>query len=100
MRKLSFGKQECSDSGGNQSATQQWLIVHVVRLNVLIGGLICPNCAGTGLKVNIDLKNHGYCSSLVLECSLCKEDRYRQSVYTSTLLQDASGNDVAFDVNV
>ena len=42
MRKLSFGKQECSDSGGNESATQQWLIIHVVRLNEM-NGLIWPH---------------------------------------------------------
>ena len=70
MRKLTFQQQECSDSGGNQSVTQQWL-VHVARLNELIGGLICPNCAGTGLKVNIDPNNQGFCSSLLLECSPC-----------------------------
>jgi len=94
MRKLSPKEQE-----GLDSATQQWLIIHVARLNELLSGLICPNCAGTGLKVNIDPQNHGFCSSLILECSLC-DGGYRKSVYTSTRLQDETRKDVAFDVNV
>ena len=45
--KLSFRKLK--DSEGDQRATQQWVIINVVRLNELVSGLICPNCAGTGL---------------------------------------------------
>lgn len=97
MRKLSIGKELDS---GEQRASQQWLIVHVARLNELVNGLICPNCAGTGLKINIDPQNQGFCSSLLLECSLCERDGYRKSIYTSTRLQDGTRNDVAFDVNV
>lgn len=53
IHKLSFRKQDSLDSGGDQHATQQWLIVNVVRLNELISGLICSNCAEP--KINIDL---------------------------------------------
>ena len=82
-------------------ATQQWLLVHVGHLNVLIDGLLCPNCAGSGLVINIDPQNYGFCSSLSLECRLCERDKkYRRSVYTSSRLQEESRNDVAFDVNV
>ena len=77
MRKLSLGKQrECSV---DPCATQQWLIVHVERLNNLITEIICPICAGTGLKMYIDPQNQGFCTSLVLKCSLCERDGYRKS---------------------
>lgn len=82
----------------SDSATQQWLIVHVARLNQLICDLICPNCAVSGLKLTIDPQNQGFCSSLLLECSVCEGAKYCRSVFTSTRLQ--SRNDVAFDVNV
>ena len=36
LRKL---KQQSPDRGSDQYATQQWLIVHVARLNELIGDL-------------------------------------------------------------
>lgn len=102
-RKLSMGNQgvlDISQSINKVHSTQQWLLVHVARLNELIGDLTCPNCGMSGLKINIDLQNQGFCSSLLLECCLCKDDKYRRSVYTSTRLRDESRNDVAFDVNV
>ncbi|KAL1276305.1 hypothetical protein QQF64_035928 [Cirrhinus molitorella] len=73
---------------------------------LLSEGLKSPNCQmeilrlSGWLKINIDPQNHGFCSSVLLECSLCERDRYFRSVYTSTRLQDESRNDVAFDVNV
>ena len=79
VRKLSLGKQEC--------ATQQWLIVHFEQLNNMI-------------KIYIDPQNQGFCTSLLLKCSLCKRDGYRKSIFTSPQLQDVSRNYVAFDVNV
>lgn len=101
-RKLSLGNRG-GDLEGNENgerATQQWLLVHVARLNEIVSDLICPNCAGSGLAINVDPHNQGFCSSLLLECRQCTGDRYRRSVYTSTRLHDASRNDVAFDVNV
>lgn len=57
-----------------------------------------PNCAASGLTINIDPEKHAFCSSLLLECSNCKGDTsgYRRSIFTSTRLQ----SDVAFDVNI
>lgn len=83
-------------------ATQQWLIMHVSRLNELLNDLLCPNCMENGLSVNIDPQNQGFCSSLMLECSECKqkENGYRKSVFSSSRLQESSRGDVAFDVNV
>ena len=72
LRKL---KQQSPDRGSDQYATQQWLIVHVARLNELIGDLICPNCTGSGLQIQIDPQNQGFCNSLLLECSLCERDK-------------------------
>ena len=43
------------------------------------------------LKIDIDPQNQGFCSSLVLKCSLC------EAFFN---LRDISRNDVAFDVNV
>ena len=87
--------------GATDCATQQWLIVHVSRLNEMINDLLCPNCAESDLSINIDEKNQGFCSSLILECNCCKaEGGYRRSVYTSTRLQSETRGDVAFDVNV
>ena len=45
-------------------------------------------------------QNQGFCTSLVLKCSLCERDGYRKSAFTSPRLQDVSRNDVMFDVNV
>ena len=46
LRKLSLGKREGESESDSTRVTQQWLIVHVARLNELIGELICPKCAG------------------------------------------------------
>ncbi|KAK7881448.1 hypothetical protein WMY93_029857 [Mugilogobius chulae] len=82
-------------------ASQKWLLVHIARLNELVSELVCPKCAGVGLKVIIDSQNLGFCSSVLLECSHCEgDDKYQKSVYTSTRLQEESRGDVAFDVNV
>ncbi|XDV25679.1 hypothetical protein PO909_029555 [Leuciscus waleckii] len=100
-RKLSLGNQGGFNDSATDCATQQWLIIHVARLNELISDLVCPNCAASDLFINIDPVNHGFCSSLLLECSTCKgESGYRRSVYTSTRLQSQTRGDVAFDVNV
>ena len=81
--------QKLRPCSATDCATQQWLIVHVTRLNELIHDLLCPNCAtASGLFIKVDPENHGFCSSLLLECTNCKgESRYRRSVYTSTRLQ-------------
>lgn len=85
----------------NDLATQQWLLLHVARLNELIHELVCPNCAGSGLRVTIDPQNQGFCSTLMLECTLCdSESKYSRSVFSSTRLGEESRSDVAFDVNV
>ena len=76
MRKLSLGKQE--ECSGDQRATQQWLIVHVEHLNNLITEVIRPSCAG--LKIYIDPQNQGFCTILVLRCSMCERDGYRKSI--------------------
>ena len=100
-RKLSLENQGGVNDSATDCATQQWLIIHVARLNELIRDLLCPNCAAADLFIKIDPVNHGFCSSLLLECSNCKgESRYRRSVYTSTRLQSETRGDVAFDVNV
>ena len=99
QRKLSLGKEEC-DSGGAERVSQQWLIIHVARLNELFSELICPKCAGTGLHITIDSENQGFCCSLLLKCTLCKNDNFLKSVYTSTRVHDEIRSDVAFDVNV
>ena len=101
-RKLSLGNRGGVNDSATDCATQQWLIVHVTRLNELIHDLLCPNCAtASGLFIKVDPENHGFCSSLLLECTNCKgESRYRRSVYTSTRLQSETRGDVAFDVNV
>lgn len=101
-RKLSFGKLQGQGEESSQTpATQEWLLVHVARLNELVSGLVCPECAGYGLHVIIDPKNHGFCSSVLLQCSLCEDEvKYSRSVYTSTRLQEESSGNVAFDVNV
>lgn len=97
-RKLSLGT---SDSTSDRRASQQWLILHVSRLNELLQGLICPSCAGSGLQLTIDPQNRGFCSALLLECHLCERDnKYCKSVFTSTRLQEESRSDVVFDVNV
>lgn len=98
LRKLSLGREE--PSAPEDTATQQWLILHVTKLNELIHGLICPNCAATGLQIKIDPVNQGFCSNLLLECCKCESNAYRRSVFTSPRLQDVSRCDVAFDVNV
>lgn len=98
-RKLSANREVIEDAA--DCATQQWLLVHVSRLNEMINDLLCPNCAESDLTINIDPNNQGFCSSLLLECNSCKaEDGYRLSVYTSTRLQSETRGDVAFDVNV
>lgn len=98
-RKLSANREVIEDAA--DCATQQWLLVHVSRLNEMINDLLCPNCAESDLTINIDPNNQGFCSSLLLECNSCKaEDGYRRSVYTSTRLQSETRGDVAFDVNV
>ena len=101
-RKLSMGNLggDIQKDEAQTGATQQWLLVHVGRLNYLIQDLLCPNCAGSGLEIHIDPQNYGFCSNLSLECCLCKGDPYRTSVYTSTRLQEETRSDVAFDVNV
>ena len=70
LRKL---KKQGPDCGSDFYATQQWLIVHVARLNELISDHICPHCTGSGLQ--IDPQNQGFCSSFLLECSLCERDK-------------------------
>lgn len=63
----------------------------------------CPREAHLNVSCRwetIDPQNHGFCSSLLLKCCLCKDDKYRRNVYTSTRLRDESRNDVAFDVNI
>ena len=47
-----------------QCVSCHW-IVHVEHLNNLITEVICISCAGTGLKIYIDLQNQGFSSSLV-----------------------------------
>lgn len=46
--------------------------------------------------------NQGFSSSLLLECKECKslDNGYRTSVFSSSRPQEASTNDVAFDMNV
>ena len=97
LRKLSFGEKERYEGAG---CTQQWLLIHIARLNELLTDLICPNCANKGLQICIDPVNEGFCSSLLLKCTLCTSDPYKKSVYTSTRIHDETRSDVAFDVNV
>jgi len=70
-RKLSLGNQWGVNDSATDCATQQWLIIHVVRLNELVRDLLFPNCAASDLFINIDPVNHGFCSSLLLECNNC-----------------------------
>ena len=95
MRKLSLGKQE--EGVWDLRTTQQWLMVHVERLNNLIAEVICLNCAGTGFKMYIDPQNQGCCSILKLKCSLCERDGYRKIIFTSPQLPRRLQE---FDVNV
>lgn len=104
-RKLALGKGQSATDGADDSTapreTQQWLLVHVAQLNKLVSGLVCPKCSGFGLQVIVDPQNYGFCSSVLLQCSLCEgHDKYYKSVYTSTRLQEESRSDVAFDINI
>lgn len=88
------------DHLASETRAQQWLLIHVTRLNELTSDLGCPNCAGSGLTIAIEKQTRGFCCSLLLECHLCDTDKYQRSVYTSRRLQDETRSDVTFDVNV
>lgn len=97
-RKLALCQHDDLDHG--DMATQQWLLFHIAELNEIIRDLICPHCAASGLRITIDPKNQGFCSSVMLECHSCGDnDAFRRSVYTSPRLQGETRGDVAFDVN-
>lgn len=84
-RKLSLGKGQSvieEDESGATRGTQEWLLVHVARLNELVSELVCRMCARFSLKVIVDPQNHGFCSTVLLQCSLCEvHDKYCKSVY-------------------
>lgn len=85
-------------------ATQQWLLMHLTRINELIGDLLCPNCLGVGnccLKVTIDENHFGFCNQVILACSQCPSNgnEFTKSVFSSTRLGESNRGDVAFDIN-
>lgn len=50
--------------------------------------LVCPQCSGFGLQVIVDPQNCGFCSSVLLQCSLFEgHDKYYKN--TSTRLQES-----------
>ena len=100
-RKIESHNEDKVKAPDHEPASQQWLLGHISQLNKLIDGLVCPDCGQEGLEISIDPNNKGYCTALLLVCTLCPKgkDQFRKTVFTSPRIQDSEKGDVAFEIN-